>query len=145
MDGDSIKVRPWYNCKSSPEIGGNSVMSSRKELNSKSSRLETDLSNLHREEITHSIDRDLKEESFGPYQNRNISLVTGQHATLSPVSEPRTGKNIDSHVSLNNNTFMNQIGSKVKRGKKARNNRQKVSEDCRDFEFMGGVIDSDDF
>lgn len=117
MEQDNIMLKPWYNWKSSPEIT-NSRVSSRKDLLRESSRIETDLSNHHKREMHNSIDRDIKEESFGPYQNRSISIKTGNHNMLSPASEIRTSKNMEGHLDMNNNAFINNFSMKHKRSNK---------------------------
>lgn len=136
MEEDSILVKPWYNCRSSPEIGS-SAISSRKEMIRESSRLETDLSNHHKREITRSIDRDFKEESFGPYQNRTISIMTGGQPAMSPISDSRARTNQEMHINLNDNTkFLNNFSTKTKRAQKNKNGHHKMSVDRNHLESL---------
>ena len=112
-------------------------MSSRKDLLSSSQH--------HKKEINKTLERDLKEESFGPYQDRSITLLTNHNPSLSPATEARNrNRNIskDHHKNADeiNDTFLTNFVMKNKKNKKNSIRSSKILDENREEQFSNNII-----
>ena len=111
-------------------------MSSRKDLLSSSQH--------HKKEINKTLERDLKEESFGPYQDRSITLLTNHNPSLSPATEARNrNRNISKdHKNADeiNDTFLTNFVMKNKKNKKNSIRSSKLLDENREEQFSNNII-----